>query len=191
MGTSQTSSGKGVADEQHSLARTVVLHLLPGALMVAFYVVAGPVVRDLGLPSLMAIYLAILFVLIPFELGYLLYRARKDGSSLGSVVQYQEPVPRAHFVALVFGLLAWSGIFYVLIYPPLDTFFIENVFSWLPESFFLAEDFSQYSTAALLITWAFGLVAIAIVGPIVEEVYFRGYLLPRISRFGAGAPRES
>ena len=191
MGTSQTSSGKSVADEQHSLAPTAVLHLLPGALMVAFYVVAGPVVRDLGLPSLMAIYLAILFVLIPFELGYLLYRARKDGSSLGSVVQYREPVPRAHFVALVFGLLAWSGIFYVLIYPPLDTFFIENVFSWLPESFFLAEDFSQYSTAALLITWAFGLVAIAIVGPIVEEVYFRGYLLPRISRFGAGAPRES
>ena len=188
MGTSQTSSGKGVADEQHSIARTLVLHLLPGALMVAFYVVAGPVVRGLGFPSLMAIYLAILFVLIPFELGYLFYRARSNGSSLGSVVLYREPVPRVQFVALVLGLLAWSSIFYVLIYPPLDEFFIEYVFSWLPESFFLAEDFAQYSTAALLITWAFGLVANALVGPIVEEVYFRGYLLPRISRFGAWAP---
>jgi uncharacterized protein len=28
----------------------------------------------------------------------------------------------------------------------------------------------------------------AVAGPIVEEVYFRGYLLPRISRFGAWAP---
>jgi uncharacterized protein len=177
-----------IADEEHSLARTVVLHLLPGVLMVAFYVLAAPVVRSLGFPSLMAIYLAILFVLIPFELGYLFYSARKDGSSLSSVVLYREPVPRGQFVALVLGLLAWSTIFYMLIYPPLDAFFIENAFFWLPDSFFLAEDFARYSTAALLTTWAFGLVINAIVGPVVEEMYFRGYLLPRISRFGAWAP---
>jgi membrane protease YdiL (CAAX protease family) len=186
--TSQKSFGKGISDEQHSLAQTLVLHLLPGALMVAFYLVAGPVVRGLGFPSLLAIYLTILFVLVPFELGYLFFRVRKDGSSLGSVVLYREPVPRVQFVALVLGLLVWSGIFYVLVYPPLDAFFIENAFSWLPESFFLAEDFARYSTTTLLITWVFGMVANAVVGPVVEEVYFRGYLLPRISRFGAWAP---
>ncbi len=188
MDTSQRLTSKGVADGQHSLARTLVLHLLPGILMVAFYVLAAPLVRGLGFPSLMAIYLAIVFVLIPFELGYLFYRAGKGATSLGNVVLYREPVPRAQFVALVLGLLAWSAVFYVLIYPPLDAFFIKNMFSWLPESFFLAEDFSQYSTAALLITWVFGLVVNAIAGPVVEEVYFRGYLLPRISRFGAWAP---
>jgi hypothetical protein len=188
MGTSQTLAGKGIADGQHSVARTVVLHLLPGVLMVAFYVLAAPLVRSLGFPSLMAIYLAILFVLIPFELGYLFYRARRNKSSLGSVVLYREPVPRAQFVALVLGLLAWSAIFYVLIYPPLDAFFIENVFFWLPDALFLAEDFSRYSTGALVITWVLGFVVNAVAGPVVEEVYFRGYLLPRISRFGAWAP---
>ena len=188
MGTSQALIGKGIADGQHSIARTVVLHLLPGVLMVAFYILAAPVVRGLGFPSLMAIYLAILFVLIPFELGYLFYRARKNGSSLGDMVLYREPVPKWQFVALVLGLLAWSSIFYVLIYPLLDVFFIENIFFWLPDSFFLVEDFARYSTAALVITWAFGFAVNAIVGPIVEEVYFRGYLLPRISRFGAWAP---
>ena len=62
------------------------------------------------------------------------------------------------------------------------------MFSWLPDSFFFAEDFARYSTTALLITWVFGLVVNAVAGPIVEELYFRGYLLPRISRFGAWAP---
>jgi len=156
--------------------------------MVAFYVLAAPLVRGLGFPSLMAIYLAIVFVLIPFELGYLFYRARKGATSLGNVVLYREPVPKGPFVALVLGLLAWSSIIYVLIYPPLDAFFIENVFSWLPESFFLAEDFAGYSTAALAITWVLGMVVNGIAGPVVEEMYFRGYLLPRISRFGAWAP---
>jgi CAAX protease family protein len=188
MGTSKTSTGKGIADGQHSLARTLVLHLLPGVLMVAFYVLAAPLVRGLGFPSLMAIYLAILFVLIPFELGYLFYRARRNGSSLGSVVLYREPVPRTQFVALVLGLFLWSSIFYVLVYPPLDAFFVESVFSWLPDSFFLVEDFARYSTAALVITWVLGFVVNGIAGPVVEEVYFRGYLLPRISRFGAWAP---
>ena len=188
MRTSQTSTRKGIADEQHSLARTLVLHLLPGVLMVAFYAVAGPLVRGLGFPSLMTIYLAILFMLIPFELGYLLYRARKEGSTLGSVVQYREPVPRVQFVALVLGLFVWSAICSVLLYPPLDELFIENVFFWLPDSFFLVEDFSGYSTVALLVTWVFGFVVNAIAGPVVEELYFRGYLLPRISRFGAWAP---
>jgi hypothetical protein len=55
-----------------------VLHLLPGALIVVFYVIAAPVVKSLGFPALMAIYLAIVFVLIPFELGYLFYQARKN-----------------------------------------------------------------------------------------------------------------
>jgi membrane protease YdiL (CAAX protease family) len=27
-----------------------------------------------------------------------------------------------------------------------------------------------------------------VIGPVVEELYFRGYLLPRIDRFGRGAP---
>jgi membrane protease YdiL (CAAX protease family) len=41
---------------------------------------------------------------------------------------------------------------------------------------------------ALLITWTFGFIVNGIAGPIVEEIYFRGYLLPRISRLGAWAP---
>jgi hypothetical protein len=188
MDTTQTLTVNGAADEQHSAVRSVVLHLLPGALMVAFYALTAPVMRSLGFPSLMAIFLAILLVLIPFELGYLFYRARKNGASLGSVVLYREPVPRGRFVALVLGLLAWSALFSLLLYPPLDAFFIENAFSWLPEWFFLAEDFARYSAAALLVTWTLGLLTNGIAGPVVEELYFRGYLLPRISRLGAWAP---
>ena len=181
-------AGDGAADEQHSAARTVMLHLLPGALITAFYAGAAPVVRNLGFPSLMAIFLAIGFVLIPFELGYLIYQARKKGTTLGGLVLYRQPVSPGQFVALVIGLLAWSGICAVLLFPPLDGFFMENGFSWLPEWFFFAEDFTRYSTAALLITWTFGLVVNGIAGPVVEEMYFRGYLLPRISRLGAWAP---
>jgi len=146
------------------------------------------VVRDLGFPSLMALYLAIDFVLIPFELGYLFYRARTEGVSPGRVVLYREPVPRGQLVGLVLVTLIWASLIAMLLFPPLDEFFIDTFFSWLPDWFFFAEDFAQYSAAALLITWVFGLLANGIAGPVVEELYFRGYLLPRIARLGGWAP---
>src|SRR5215212_2466609 len=184
-----SQDNSSAVDEQHSVPRTLVLHLLPGVLILVFFVAVAPlVVRGFGFPPALAVYLAIAFVLIPFELGYLIYQARKNGTTLGSVVLYRQPVRRAQFVALVLGLLAWSGICAVLLFPPLDGFFMENVFSWLPGWFFFAEDFTRYSTAALLITWTFGLIVNGIAGPVVEEMYFRGYLLPRISRLGAWAP---
>ena len=182
---------RGSTDEQHSVARTAVLHLLPGILFLAFYVAALPVVRVLGFPSVMAIFLAIVFVFVPLQLGYLVWRARRDGAPFGEVVRYREPVPKGRFAGLVFSLFAWGALCTVLFVPPLDAFFLENVFFWLPESFLLAEDFSRYSTAVLMVTWASGLVLNGFVAPVVEELYFRGYLLPRISRFGAWAPLVS
>lgn len=178
----------GSSDEQHSVARTVVLHLLPGLLLLAFYVAALPVVRALGFPSLMAIFLGIVFVVVPFQMGYLVYRARRDGTPFGEVVRYREPLPKVRFAGLVVSVFSWSAVCAVFFIPPLDAFFLENAFFWLPGSVFLAEDFSRYSAAALLVTWASGLVLNGFVAPVAEELYFRGYLLPRISRIGAWAP---
>lgn len=175
-------------DRQHSIVRSLVMHLLPGALITAFYLGIAPVVRGLGFPSLMALYLAIVFVLIPFELGYLFYRARAEDVSLGRVVLYREPVPRGELVGLVLVTFIWASLIAMLLFPPLDAFFINTFFAWLPGWFFMAEDFAQYSAVALLITWIFGFLADAIAGPLVEELYFRGYLLPRIERLGGWAP---
>jgi len=181
-------SRSALGNRQHSIARSVVLHLLPGALITAFYVAVAPPVRSLGFPSLMAFYLAIVFVLIPFELGYVSYRARKHGVPVRSVVLYREPLPRGQLVGLVVVTFIWASLIAMLLFPPLDEFFVDKLFFWVPDSFFLSEDFAQYSAAALLITWVFGLLANGIAGPLVEELYFRGYLLPRIARFGPWAP---
>jgi uncharacterized protein len=178
--------------EQHSVARTLVLHLLPGALILVFFVAIAPlVVRGLGFPPVMAVYLAILFVLIPFELGYLIYQARKRGVPLGDIVLYRQPVPRGQFLALVVALFLW-GIIVVALVSPVNSFLKESLFSWWPWWLDYTVGFStggaRFSTTALLITWAFGLIVDGIAAPVVEEMYFRGYLLPRISRFGAWAP---
>src|SRR5215207_9654772 len=104
------SRNRSTVDEQHSVARTLVLHLLPGVLTVAFSVAVAPLMWDIGFPPVMAVYLASVFVLIPFELGYLVYRARKNGTSLGNIVLYRELVPGRQFVLLVIALFVGGSL---------------------------------------------------------------------------------
>ena len=104
------SQDSGAPDEQHSVARTLVLHLLPGVLILAFFVAVAPLLWGLGFPPVMAIYLASVFVLIPFELGYLVYQARKSGTSMGEIVLYRQPVPKGQFALLVGALFVWASL---------------------------------------------------------------------------------
>ena len=185
------SQDSSAVDEQHSVARTLVLHLLPGVLILVFFVAVAPLLWGLGFPPAMAAYLAIAFVVIPFELGYLIYQARKNGTSLGSIVLYRQPVPRGQFVLLVVALFVGGSLIGGLLIP-VDFFVRQNLFSWLPQQYDvfygLYAGVGQFSTGSMLIMWVFGLIVNVIVAPVVEEMYFRGYLLPRISRFGAWAP---
>jgi hypothetical protein len=68
--------------EKHSTIQSVILHLLPGILVGCFYFLARQPVVHMGYPSIFALLLAFAFVLIPVELGYLLYQAKKKTGAL-------------------------------------------------------------------------------------------------------------
>jgi CAAX protease family protein len=50
------------------------------------------------------------------------------------------------------------------------------------------ERVGEYTSAAWVVTLVAFFAVNGFVGPIVEELYFRGYLLPRMERFGRWAP---
>ena len=53
----------------------------------------------------------------------------------------------------------------------------------------LPASFADTGSSTAHVATAVGyLVILVILGPLVEELYFRGYLLPRLGRFGAWAP---
>jgi membrane protease YdiL (CAAX protease family) len=167
------------------------LHLLPGALIAAFYFLAGPLVMRAGYPSLLALLLAIIVILIPFELGYLLYEGKRTTGrfSLHSVVLYREPMPVWHYLLLVPLLLTWMLVVFVLL-APVDSYLAQTLFWWLPDWSLPTTSLatiSQYGQGVLVVTFVAEL-ALSIAGPLVEELYFRGYLLPRIPASRSWAP---
>lgn len=65
---------------------------------------------------------------------------------------------------------------------------LREFFSFLPAWFFYGEDLSGFSKSILIISAVFRLISDGILIPVIEESYFRGYLLPRLSHLKSGAP---
>jgi len=174
---------------QQSIPESAALHLLPGALTTLLYVITAPLFNSCGYPSNLAFLVGGLAVLVPFELGFLLYQGkRRNGAfSLDGIVLYRKPMTTRQYVTFSVILLLYGNFVLVVLYPPVAQMLIQNLFSWLPDWFFLSLA-SEYPRPILLMTALVGLVLNGFVGPVTEELYFRGYLLPRISRLNVWAP---
>jgi membrane protease YdiL (CAAX protease family) len=176
--------------EQHSLPTSILLHLLPGVLILVFYLALTPLLTKHGYPTLLCLFLAAAVVLVPFELGYILYQGTRKNKtlSLKGIVLYRRTIPLWQYFVLIPPMLAWALVAYLIIAPPIQDALKNEYFSWLPAWFFLDHNLAQSSKSVLLVTWIFGVLLNGVAAPVVEELYFRGYLLPRISRLKGWAP---
>jgi hypothetical protein len=214
--------------EQHSLARSVTLHLLPGLLGLFFYFVAVPLLSRAELPSGLAAHLAITFVVIPCQLVVLLNAAwqpngalsfrsvvlNRDDASIGKqfvlVVRNREFVSISKAFVFAAGLAVWTGLA-VIATPLVDVYLsvawdmtlpfeqllnrhatVLTWFAWLPfDGLFWASPFGHLQEHNQRLILPLATISIGLVFPVVEELYFRGFLMPRQSRLGFAAPLVS
>jgi membrane protease YdiL (CAAX protease family) len=177
------------ASEQHSLGQSILLHLAPGVLIGAVFVLTAPVVQALQLPSFLALCLADLVVLVPLVLGYLLHQGYQVNRrlSLRGIVLYRNTLPRWQYAVLVPLIVVLSATLIVGV-SPVSTWVFNAWFSWVPDTFLVTSDLSTYPRTTLGVSYLIFFVLIVVAAPVVEELYFRGYLLPRLSHFGYWAP---
>jgi len=187
-----TSATAKPLDDQHPIGRSILLHLIPGVGVLAFYIAVAPLVERLGFPPTFAGSLAILFVLVPLEIGYLLYRGRRRNGrlSLAGVVRYREPMALWQYALFVPVLVFWYFTASSLWRPVEST--LAGAFSWVPswatDLVPLGDPITHHPAAVVLTVAVMQVVCSGVIAPVVEELYFRGYLLPRIDRLGLWAP---
>jgi membrane protease YdiL (CAAX protease family) len=179
------------ANPQYSLWKSILLNILPGVLVTLGFLLIQTFLVPRGWPPLMTFLLAILLVDLPILWGIMLYNGwQLNGClSLDGVVLYREHVPWKKFFLYFIAAFAATYILIVLT-TPINSFLAGGIFSGLPEWMFLEEP-SQYQAFAqnvILAVFVFQLVLTGVVLPWTEELYFRGFLLPRISRYGFWAP---
>lgn len=103
---------KNTLERQHSILLSTVFHLLPGVLILVFFLLVAPLLEKSRVPSFLALLLGIAFVLVPFELESLLFQAKKLHGmySLKRIVKYREPLSAWQYAALAIPLFGWSGL---------------------------------------------------------------------------------
>jgi len=179
------------SNNQHKLPGSLILHILPGLLVTVGFLLFKPLLESSGYPPLLAFLLAVVLLDLPFMLGLMFYLGGKLNGrlSLRGMVLYREKVNWKTFILVFLGAFI---ILYLLIMlsAPLNTLLAQSLFSWLPDWFYLDDPliYQDYSKNVLLIVLSLHLLITGIILPWVEELYFRGFLLPRISRYKGWAP---
>ena len=168
----------------------LALHLVPGALMTAGFVLFAPVSAALGFPPLAALLAAIVLILMPTELGVLWWAARREGVRIGDLIPYRDSLSGREWAVWVPGLVVLAFLGFGLL-QAIEPAVIDRLFGWLPDWYVAPiqiDRIGDYTASAWIVTLAAYLAINGLLGPIVEELYFRGYLLPRMERLGRWAP---
>jgi membrane protease YdiL (CAAX protease family) len=175
--------------EAYRWPAALLLHLAPGALVMAGYLALLPLADALRLPPSLALTGAVALIGVPAELGFLL-RARRRGpaaqpagaaasqrSSVGAVA-FRRRLPPGRLAALAGSCLAIAGGLYLWL-EPVAAGLERHVFGWLPAAWFVGPG-SGVSRTAVVAALLVSLVIDGLVGPVVQELYFRGHLMPRL-----------
>jgi membrane protease YdiL (CAAX protease family) len=168
----------------------VLLHLAPGAAGTLVYIAFAGRVTEAGYPPLAALLLAIATVIVPIELAVLgLAHARNRGQG-EPLIAYGAHLPLVDWTKLIPALLI-AAVVGSAIAMPADNVVAQTLFGWAPTWYLRPIDLAvvgSYSASAWMVTLVGYLVLNGVVGPVVEELYFRGWLLPRMNASGRWAP---
>ena len=175
---------------QLSLPAMLALHLLPGVLMTAGFVVFAPFADLIGLPPIAALLAAIAAILLPVELLILVRAARAEDLTIRGLIPWRRSIRPRDWALLVPTLIVVAFVGFGL-HAAIEPALIDRLFGWLPEWYvspIVIDRVGDYSAAAWIVTIVAYFAINSLLGPIVEELYFRGYLLPRMERLGRWAP---
>jgi uncharacterized protein len=165
--------------EKHSATQSIVLHLLPGILVGCFYFLARQPVANMGYPSIFTLVLAFACILIPVELGFLFVQGKKKTGrfTLQGIISYRDKIPWWQYFVWPIMIVPMIGAIFRLL-RPMDALLQERLFFWMPDLNYGLD--GNYSRTILVVTYSLFLIFSVFLAPLVEELYFRGYLLPRM-----------
>lgn len=176
--------------EQHSLGKSIILHLLPAVIWIIFYIPCNRIAAKKGIPPMLVMLTIGILTLLAFQLIYLYYQGKKKNGtlSLKGVVLYRQKMPWQQYLLWGVIIVAWLMLVFLGGSQIVD-FFRTKLFSWIPDWYYLSKGSVEQNGPAIEITMAvLSVLFFGLIGPIVEEIYFRGYLLPRLAKFGKWAP---
>ena len=172
--------------QQLSKARSVFYHLYPGVIITACFIALTPIVLKYQYQPQFGLLMAIAIAAIPIFIIHLSkIKTNEHTGRLERVNGFRHTLPAGKLILYIFGLVTFAFIIWGAM-QPLNEVIAKKLFSWLPY-WYRVQDFTGYGKEAILVTLILNLLLNGIIAPVIEEYYFRGYLLPRMAAWGKWA----
>ena len=166
---------------------------LPTIVLSSLYLLIGWFCRSI--PHILLFCLIALFTMIPIELGFILYDSkREDGRcSLKSALVGQEKIPLWQMIlyaAVFFGVAGLASVFIQPVELNLLSGVRNYLLSLLPAGFDWNDlaYIKSFPKGTLIATCIFYGIFNVLIGPITEELFFRGYLTSHYGKQNMGTP---
>jgi membrane protease YdiL (CAAX protease family) len=169
--------------QQLSKIKSVFFHLYPGIIITVCFAVLTPLLLNYQLPPQFSLLVIISIVAVPL-LVFHLSKAKKEEQKdkLVQINGYSNRVSAGRLILYIIGLVMF--MFFIWgITQPLNEIITQKLFSWLP-AWYTVQDFKGYGKDIIIVTLVLNLLVNGVLAPVVEEYYFRGYLLPRMTVWG-------
>jgi hypothetical protein len=168
----------------HAPLESIALHLGPGIAMAAFVFLLAWAAPFPGVPAMFWLQVGALAVGTPLML-LLMKRAaaREGGTRPRDVVSYRCRLRWWEYLLWPALMLAFAAGVMTTLGNLVNPLVRTALFGWLPASWDVSDHLLRpeaYARAWLIVTWALGFVVMTVWFPTMEELYFRGYLLPRL-----------
>ena len=176
-----------------SLLKVIFLTFIPTTILTTSYILLGHVQN--AIPSLLLFFLLVMFILLPMELAIILYASKKEFGSYSVKSAFVNQEKMSWRKILIYGFTLFGFAFIVLItvgsfenwiVSPLSTKLAEIVPSYFDWN--NIENLRQYPKYMVLLTCIVYGILNVLIGPVIEELYFRGYLTSKISRYKKWSP---
>jgi membrane protease YdiL (CAAX protease family) len=168
-----------------STTMIILLSLFPGLiiLLIAF-VLSNPFIGP-NFSIYLSLMLAIVFGLIPVELGIIKHYASKENKKIFEVILFKEKTPIKKSLLFIIIPFVIAGCIFTIL-PGYENK-LWKIFDFIPDWFRL-DRINIKEMNYLKISMVLAFIFNGFLGPIVEEIYFRGFLLPRMEKFRKLAP---
>lgn len=144
-------------------------------------------------PPLFCFVLISLFVLAPLEIAVILNENRKVNGKIGveCALTYKQKMNKGKMLLIIMILFCIAGIASKFVGTWEDALFAPLINRYVPD-YFMAENFicqiGHYPKSIIAVTTVLFVIANSFVLPITEELFFNGYMMPKLQRFKSLAP---
>jgi membrane protease YdiL (CAAX protease family) len=168
--------------QKHTAITTILLHLFPGLANLIVIILFIPIMQKCGFIPQTAGFMDIISM-VPIQLGILLFTAKKTTGTykLSKIMPFLKKNKFTEYLIFIVIMVVYALLISKLL-EPFENYMRDTLFAFYPDTIAMRNfNISQFPKSSLVFFAILGIFANGIIAPIVEELYFRGFLLPRIN----------